>query len=389
MRNTRLQPGALLKVALTAFAVLAGHASCSGLRMTPLDVAGDGDAEDARTPSQDRVDGEKTSEVPDTPGVSCRTGHLSTDGLCEDPSHADLFCRWYVPGADGGSWMCRVKADVYPMGCNGHQDPKRPRCPPASQPFVWVKQGRDFYLDQFEVTNRRYREYLNENVTAGVPDCAVGQEDAWDLVTRTVPEWLLDHPVVCVTAAQAEAFCAWAGKRLPTEAEWEAAARGTSGFAYPWGARTQDAFDSKAAQCYHDQENWQSFQPATDCANTYAEDTCPGTSPKDACRRTAPVVFADGQPTLPSGRSAFGLYHMAGNAAEWTADRWTDDHAACETSGCEDLFMKPSGDEPRPVKGGSWESNWEGITGWSRVPWPPQSKDWRVGFRCAYGRVLK
>ncbi len=336
MRRTRPESTSPLAVVSTAMVGVALLASCSGLKRTPIHTADIRDGLDSSVSERDDGATDLVSERPDVPSSPCWAGHSYADGLCEDPGHPDVFCRWYVPGADEGSWMCRVEADVYPLGCNensGRSDGE-PACPVESRPAVLVKQNEAFYLDRFEVTNRRYREYLSKNPTVPVPDCDAGEEDAWNPGTRTVPDALLDHPVVCVTAAQAEAFCAWAGKRLPTESEWEAAARGTAGFDYPWGASGEDKFQTSKAQCYRD---WGDYQPAFHCLDTYEEDTCPGTSPKDACKRTAPVVFANGEPTLPAGRSPAGLYHVVGNAAEWTADGWTGDHRACETGGCEDL----------------------------------------------------
>lgn len=373
-------------VRLALLAVAAGLVRCSGLTMTPIsgqDHADIGDVPDVPSTSPGKEVVDIQQDDLDAALNPCRSGHLYTDGLCEDPEHKDPFCRWYVPGADEGAWMCKVKADVYPLGCNAGPGP---RCPSESEPRVMVRQTKDFFLDQDEVTNRRYREYLAENPTASVPDCPPGQEDLWNPVTRTVDEALLDHPVVCVTADEAEAFCRWAKKRLPTEAEWEAGARGTTGFAYPWGTANKDAFDTDAAQCYRD---WNAYDPARHCSDIYEEDTCPGTTPKNACKRTAPVVYPDKSPTRPKGRSSSGLYHMAGNAAEWTADAWTGDHKACDVSGCEDLYVRPTAGGDRVVKGGSWDSTWEEIAAWFRERRKADARDFRVGFRCAAGRVLE
>jgi formylglycine-generating enzyme required for sulfatase activity len=98
------------------------------------------------------------------------------------------------------------------------------------------------------------------------------------------PAQLLDHPVNYVNHADAQAYAAWKGLRLPTEAEWEKAARGVDGRAFPWG----DAFDPYACQ-------WNS-DPST-----------PGSG-------TAPVT------AHPSGASPYGVEDMAGNVGEWCAD---------------------------------------------------------------------
>ena len=108
-----------------------------------------------------------------------------------------------------------------------------------------------------------------------------------------------DHPVTHVSWADAGAFCRWAGARLPTEAEWEYAARGGLVRArYPWG-------DELTPGGEHRCNIWQGRFPTK---NT-AEDGYPGTAPVDAFP--------------PNG---FGLHNVSGNVWEWSADRWAPDH---------------------------------------------------------------
>jgi formylglycine-generating enzyme required for sulfatase activity len=125
-----------------------------------------------------------------------------------------------------------------------------------------------FLIDRVPVTNRRYERFV----------AATGYEPppAWN--GGSPPDALLDHPVVTVNRADASAYAAWAGMRLPSEAEWEKAARGEDGRLYPWG----DALDETAC-CWN--------QPST-----------------------SPVG------RFPGGSSPYGVWDVAGNVYEWCAD---------------------------------------------------------------------
>jgi formylglycine-generating enzyme required for sulfatase activity len=130
-----------------------------------------------------------------------------------------------------------------------------------------------FLIDLTEVTRGQYLECMRTGVCTG-PGYVPSGKDHWQKLQR---------PMTDVGLVQAEVFCEWAGKRLPTEEEWEYAARGTDGRTYPWG----EAKPSAATVCL----------PAD----------------RDALCDVG---------THPAGISPFGLYDMAGNAAEWTATRW-------------------------------------------------------------------
>lgn len=128
-----------------------------------------------------------------------------------------------------------------------------------------------FYIDLYEVTRQEYEEFAS---ATGRP-----LPDRWtDL--RDAPEQR-NHPVTDVDWYDADDFCRWAGKRLPTEEEWEKAARGPDGLKYPWGNR----FDLRRAQL------------------------SPGA---DILLETAPVG------SYPAGVSPYGVYDMIGNVWEWT-----------------------------------------------------------------------
>ena len=141
-----------------------------------------------------------------------------------------------------------------------------------------------FWIDKTPVTNAEYKRFLDANPDHPVPYAKEGwaQLYNWDRQSRTFPSERADHPVVLVTWYDAVAYAEWAGARLPTEEEWEKAARGTDGRKYPWG-------DWERGRC-----------------NT-----------TEACIFTTTPV---GQYS-PDGDSPYGCVDMAGNVWEWTTTR--------------------------------------------------------------------
>lgn len=162
--------------------------------------------------------------------------------------------------------MVVIPAGAFQMGCA----PASGVCEVNEPPVRTVTLAR-FSIDRFEVTNERYAACV-----------AAGGCTPRNSQVSTVAH----APVGFVTQAQAAAFCAWDKKRLPTEAEWEKAARGTSGNLYPWGAAA----------------------PTCDLANHQSLVT------GFPCEFGGSVVGS-----YPDGASPFGLLDMAGNIAEWTS----------------------------------------------------------------------
>ncbi|MFO0756439.1 MAG: SUMF1/EgtB/PvdO family nonheme iron enzyme [Byssovorax sp.] len=164
------------------------------------------------------------------------------------------------------------------------------------------------------------------------------------------------HPINCVEYAQAEAYCKAMGGRLPTEEEWEYAARGTDGRPYPWGDVPPAAFllNACGTECV---ELWE--RAGKSRGPLYEED--------DGWEGTAPVG------SYPAGASPFGLLDMAGNLWEWTASPPTPQDP-----------KPPSGAEARILRGGSWTINSpNGVRAAARGFHELPSRNAGIGFRCA------
>ena len=168
-----------------------------------------------------------------------------------------------------------------------------------------------------------------------------------------------DHPINCVTWDEADTYCKWAGGQLPTEAQWEYAARGTQGRKYPWGdepAPGPDMLNACGTEC-EDSSNpgWRPMYEANDDAVF-----------------TAPVK------SYPKGNTPEGVSDLAGNVWEWVAD-WNGDYQAAPSTN--PLQKKGKRRQPR---GGSWSDN---ISRWVRGAYRGGDggslRGGSVGFRCA------
>jgi formylglycine-generating enzyme required for sulfatase activity len=218
------------------------------------------------------------------------------------------------------------------MGCNSLEDTE---CYPDEKPYHSVSVPA-FMIDKYAVTTGEYRRCMD----AGV--CTAPHSGS--SCNHGVPDGDR-HPINCVDWSQAKAYCAWAGKRLPTEAEWEKAARGTDGRKYPWG---NDSLD-----CDHAVWNY------SKCGNL----------------GTAPVG------SKPAGSSPYGAEDMIGNVWEWVEDWYHDGYAGAPSDG--GAWLTPPG-TLRVVRGGSWLA---ASPIFLRVSYRSRDEPWvwsaYHGFRCA------
>jgi formylglycine-generating enzyme required for sulfatase activity len=215
-----------------------------------------------------------------------------------------------------------------------------------------------FYIDRFEITNKEYRDFISdlsgENRDKHLPDSTAWDEAASRANWKTYfyGSERSDYPVVAVTWSDAKEYCKWEGKRLPTEAEWEYAARaGRVGGVYPWAG----------------------FSPR-DPQGRYLANFNPGRQGQaaDGYAFTAPVG------SYPPNR--WGLHDVAGNVAEWVQDAYTPSYSAL--SGLDPVY-KDSEENRRVVRGGSWASNAFQIGVGVRNYQEKSNASARIGFRCA------
>ena len=228
----------------------------------------------------------------------------------------------------------RIDDDPYGLGTQ-FDDTELP------QQRIWLDA---FFIDRHEVSLGEYLAYLGRKKQHPPEEL---QKLIWHVITvhsvsdQTLTRW----PALYVTWHEAVGYCTSQGKRLPTEAEWEKAARGADGLLFPWGDTPPDGERAMFGQ-HHVHE--------------------------------IPILAAVDS-HLP-GRSPYGLHHMAGNVAEWVQDWFGFDYYA---------YMPgrnptgPSSGRYKGVRGGSWKSKVIMLRTATRSGSNPDQRSATIGFRCA------
>ncbi len=221
------------------------------------------------------------------------------------------------------SSMATIPMGEFIMGSNERWDDEAPE---------HLSSTDAFYIDINETTNADYKKFVD----------ATGKIPPYHWPEGNIPQGKKNHPVVYVSWFDASDYCSWADKRLPTEQEWEKAARGEEGLIYPWG------------------NEW-SLEKSN---NPYKHST-----------GTEPVA------SYPEGRSPYGLYDISGNVWEWV-DSYYLPHPG------NPVMRAEYGNDKRVLKGGSWFdclSYGCGLSAptFNRSFFTPEVKNNSFGFRCA------
>ena len=257
----------------------------------------------------------------------------------EQPGHDSVE----LPTSKDGAPMIVIPAGSFPMGVPaGARDGGRDEYP-RHDVFVDT-----FMIDKFEVTNGRYLEFVKSTAHRIPQNPRNPTRNLWQ--GESITDSLNDRPVINVDWFDAEAYCRWAGKRLPTEAEWEKAAKGTSDRRFPWG--------NVEPTSKHLNYNQQWIGEKT----------------------LMPVG------SYEAGKSPYGVYDMAGNVWEWVND-WYD--AGYYEKSPKKNPKGPDTGAKKVIRGAGWQNETPTVRIFTRVESDPTVRNESTGFRCATNAPMK
>jgi formylglycine-generating enzyme required for sulfatase activity len=269
----------------------------------------------APAPTKPRAPESETKTPAKSQHLANGSGAQKPGGMPQPPAE--------ITGKDGAP-MVLIPVGEFTMGSDKGDDDEQP----IHRVFL-----DSFYLDKFEVTNGRYAKFVE----------AIQSEPPWGFADKETPVLHQDQPVRWVNWMDAMGYCLWAGKRLPTEAEWEKAARGGDGRLYPWGN-----------------------DPPTQAHAVFG------------LKEGADTVSAIGN--RDKGKSPYGVHDMAGNLYEWTTD-WYEEQFYTKNPAINP--RGPAEGSAKVQRGGSYINSPYRLRSSFRTKGDPTEHDPNVGFRCA------
>jgi len=251
-------------------------------------------------------------------------------------SELSLGSRQFSP--KDGMKMVFVPAGKFTMGSDSGNSNEQP---------IHIANLDSFWIDQTEITNEMYSICV-QNGACNEPSDTTYYSDSANA----------NHPIVYVNWQDAQNYCAWADRRLPSEAEWEKAARGTDGRSHPWG---------EEFGCYGNFKLWQ----VQNNKNGGYEIPC-----------TSGSVSKVGD--FPEGASPFGALDMAGNAWEWVADWYDMTYYNISPS---NNPQGPDSGTSRVIRGGDYDNDFSDVRSAYRSSYNPELGGPNLGFRCVTSNV--